>query len=87
MVAGAQYVCTWKPEYQVIRVSQTSIISWISQKVEFSRGAMEKTLGLNTGQAEWHIKELLKKGLIKRTNEFAHKVGKGQRQVIYKIKN
>lgn len=45
---------------------------------------MEETLGLNTGQAEWHIKELLRKGVIKRTNKFVHKIGKGQRQVIYK---
>lgn len=30
---------------------------------------MEETLGLNAGQAEWHIKELLKKGIIKRTNK------------------
>lgn len=84
MVAGAQYVCTWKADYQAICVSQASVISWISQKNEFSRGAMEKTLGLNTGQAEWHIKELLKKRIIKRTNKYVHKVGKGQRQVIYK---
>lgn len=84
MVAGANRVRIWKPENQAIRVSQASITSWISQKIEFSRGAMEKALGLNTGQAEWHIKELLKKGIIKRTNKFVHKVGKGQRQVIYK---
>lgn len=72
MVAGVQKVCIWKAE-----------ISWISQKGEFSRGAMEKALGLNTGQAEWYIKELIKKGIIERTNKFVHKIGKGQRQVIY----
>lgn len=66
-------------------MSSARVISWIKQKNEFSRGAMEETLGLNTGQAEWHIKELLKKGIIKRTNKFAHKTGKGQRQVIYRL--
>lgn len=76
-------MCTWKSDYQAIRVSQASIISWIFQKIELSRGAMEETLGLNTGQAEWHIKELLKKGIIKRTNKYVHKAGKGQRQVVY----
>lgn len=86
MVAGANSIRIWKPENQAIRVSQSSVISWISQKNEFSRGAMEKALGLNTGQAEWHIKELLKKGIIKRANNYVHKIGKGQRQVIYKIK-
>jgi len=45
---------------------------------------MEKALGLNTGQAEWWIKELRKKGIIKRTRKFEHKIGKGNRQVIYK---
>lgn len=74
-----------KPENQDIRVFQARIISWISQKIEFSRGALEKTLGLNTGQAEWHIKELLKKGIIKRTKKFEVKIGKGQLQVIYKF--
>lgn len=53
-------------------------------KKEFSRGAMEKALGLNTSQAGWHIKELLKKDAIKRTNKYVHKIGKGQRQLIYK---
>lgn len=84
MLAEAQKVCTWKTYYQAIRISQTSIISWISQKIEFSRGAMEETLGLNTGQTEWHTKELFKKGIIKRTNKYVHKIGKGQRQLIYK---
>lgn len=41
-------------------------------------------MGLNLRQAEWHIKELVKRGIIKRTNKLVHKVGKGQRQVIYK---
>lgn len=84
MVAGAVRRCIWKCENQVIRVSSARVTSWISQKGEFSRGAMEKALGLNTGQAEWHIKELLKKGAIKRTNKFEAKTGKGQRQIIYK---
>lgn len=84
MVAGAHRTCTWKPKNQAIRVSSARVISWIKQKNEFSRGAMEETLGLKTGQAEWHIKELLKKGIIKRTNRYVHKIGKGQRQLIYK---
>lgn len=45
---------------------------------------MEKALCLTLAQSEWHIKELLKKGIIKRTNKYAHRTGKGQRQVIYK---
>jgi len=84
MVAGAHYVCSWKPKNKAIRTSQASVILWIEQKIEFSRGSMEKALGLNLGQAEWHIKELVKKGVIKRTRKFEAKVGKGQRQVIYK---
>lgn len=84
LVAGAHYACLWKPKNQAIRTSQASIISWVKQKNEFSRGSMEKALGLNTGQVEWHIKEMLKKGIIKRTRKLEAKVGKGQRQVIYK---
>lgn len=84
MVAGAKKICKWKPENQAIRVSSARVISWISQKGEFYRGSIEKALDLNTGQAEWHIKELLKKEIIKRTNKYVHKTGKGQRQVIYK---
>ena len=84
-VEGANRICTWKPKNQAIRVSSARVISWIEQKGEFSRGAMEKALCLTLAQSEWHIKELVKKGIIKRTNEFVHKFGKGQRQVVYKL--
>lgn len=84
MVAGAKRTCVWKPKNQAIRVSSARVISWIEQKNEFSRGAMEKALGLNEGQSYWFIGDLTKKGIIKRTNEFVYKKGKGQRQVIYK---
>lgn len=85
MVAEAKNVRIWKPEYQAIRVSSESVISWIKQKNEFSRESMEKALGLNLGQAEWHIKNLIKRGIIKKTNKTIFKQGKGQRQVIYKM--
>ena len=84
MVAEAKNVRIWKPENQVIRVLSESVISWIKQKNEFSRGEMEKALGLTLGQAEWHIKNLLKKRIIKHTNKFVYKIGKGQKQAIYK---
>lgn len=46
---------------------------------------MEETTGLNLGQAEWWIKELVKKGVIKKTrNKAPNKIGKGKPQVIYK---
>lgn len=66
MVAGANKVCKWKPEYQAIRVSSARVILWISKKHEFCRSDLEKALGLNLGQAEWWVKELLKKRIIKR---------------------
>lgn len=85
MVDGAQKVCKWKPENQTIRVSSARVISWIEQENEFSRGAMEKALGLNLAQAEWHIKELLKKGVIKRTSKnVPNIIGKGKPQKVYK---
>lgn len=85
MVAGAQKVCTWKPKNQDIRVSSARVVSWVEQKNEFSRGAMEIALGLNLGQAEWWVKELLKKGVIKRTNKHVPNViGKGKPQRLYK---
>lgn len=85
MVAEAKRICVWKCENQAIRTSSARIISWISQKGEFFRSAMEETTGLNAGQAEWHIKELIKKGVIKRTSKKApKKLGKSKPQVIYK---
>lgn len=85
MVAGAQKVCTWKPEYQAIRVSSARVILWVSRKHEFCRSELEKALGLNLGQAEWWVKELLRKGVIKKTRKKApKKFGKGKPQVIYK---
>ena len=46
---------------------------------------MEKALGLNLGQAEWWVKELLKKGVIKRTSKnVLNIIGKGKPQKVYK---
>ena len=69
MVAGAKNVRIWKYKNQARRVSSESVISWIKQKNEFSRESMEKALDLNLGQSEWWAKELIKKGLIKRTSK------------------
>lgn len=84
MVAGACYVRIWKFEKHKIKVSSKVVISWVSKKLEFTRGKMEKALDLTLGQAEWWIKELRDKGIIKRTNRYEARLGKGQRQVIYK---
>lgn len=84
MVAGAGNVCIWKFEKQSIKVPSEHVISWARTKIEFTRGKMEKALDLTLGQAEWWIKELRKRGIIKRTNRHEYKIGKGQRQVIYK---
>lgn len=46
---------------------------------------MEKALCLTLAQAEWHIKELVKNGVIKRTSKNAPKIfGINKQQVIYK---
>ena len=84
LVAEAYYVRIWKFEKQKIKVSSDVVISWVSKKLEFTRGKMEKALDLTLGQAEWWIKELRKRGVIKRTNRQEYKIGKGQRQMIYK---
>lgn len=61
------------------------MISWAKQKNEFSRGTMESSTGLTLGQSEWWVKELVKKGVIKKTNKKAPKQsGKGKPQAIYK---
>ncbi len=73
MVAGANRICTWKPKNQARRVSSARVFSWIEQKNEFSRDAMEKTLGLNAEQVYWSIKDLIQKGVIKRTSKKAPK--------------
>ena len=88
MVAGANRICTWKPKNQAIRVSSASVISWVKQENEFFRESMEKTMGLTLGQAEWHIKELVRKGVIKRTNKKAPKrFGISKQQVVYRYIN
>lgn len=74
---------TWKCENRAIRRSSAFMISWAKQKNEFSRGAMESSTGLTLGQSEWWVKELVRKGVIKRTKRLEAKSGKGQRQVIY----
>lgn len=85
LVAEAKNIRIWKPENQAIRVSSARVISWISQKKEFSRGAMEKALGLNAGQAYWFIKDLIKNGVIKRTSKKAPKIPSiSKQQAIYR---
>ncbi len=85
MVAGAKNIRIWKPENQVIRVSSEYMISWVKQKKEFSREIMESSTDLTLGQAEWWIKELIKKGVIKKTRRtIPNKIGKGKPQTIYK---
>ncbi len=85
MVAGAKNVRIWKCEKQARRVSSAMMISWAEQKNEFSRKTMEETTDLTLGQSEWWIKELVKKGVIKRTSKkVPNKIGKGQPLVIYK---
>lgn len=84
-VSRAHKVCKWKPDYQAIRVSSARVILWISKKHEFCRSDLEKALGLNLGQAEWWVKELLKKRIIKRTSKKAPKIfGISKQQMIYK---
>jgi len=85
MVAGAKSVRIWKCEKQARHVSSAMMISWAGQKNEFSRKTMEQTTDLTLGQSEWWIKELVKKGVIKRTSKkVPNKIGKGQPIVIYK---
>lgn len=67
-------------------MSSARVILWISRKHEFCRSELEKALDFNLGQAEWGIKELLRKGVIKKTRKKApKKVGKGKPQVIYNL--
>lgn len=82
---------TKTPRSELIRLNPSArrferyMISWVKQKNEFSRGAMEKALDLTLGQSEWWVKELLKKSVIKRTKKkVPNKIGKGKPQVIYK---
>ena len=84
MVAGAINVCKWKFENKRVKASEDELIFWIRQKKEFTRGSLEKSTGLTLGQAEWWIKEFRKKGVIKRTSKFEYRLGRGNRQVIYR---
>lgn len=66
-------------------MSSARVILWVSKKHEFCRSELEKALDLNLGQAEWWVKELLRKGVIKKTRKKApKKADKGKQQAIYK---
>lgn len=68
-------------------MSQASVTSWVKQENEFFRDPMEKAMCLTLAQSEWHIKEFIRKGIIKCTNKVVNKIGRGQRQVIYRLNN
>ena len=74
-----------EPQKSSYTLSSARVISRIEQKKEFCRSELEKALGLNEGQAYWFIKDLIKKEVITRTKRRVSKIGKGQRQVIYKF--
>ena len=40
MIAGVVKTCRWKYKNQVIRQSSEFVISWVSRKKEFTRGAL-----------------------------------------------
>ena len=84
LVAGAVKVCKWKYTKQVVKASSASIISWIKKKKEFTKHSMEKFSMLSAEQCTWCIKDLLRKGIIKRTRRFEYRAGKGNRRAIYK---
>lgn len=66
-------------------MSLARLISWISRKHEFCRSELEIALGLNEGQAQWWVKELLKKRVIRRTSKKAPKIpGVSKQQKIYR---
>jgi len=84
LVAGAVKVCKWKYEKQMVKASSASIILWIKRKNEFTRNSMEKFSLLSAEQCSWLIKDLLRKGIIKRTRRFEYRTGKGNKRAIYK---
>lgn len=45
---------------------------------------MEKISELSAEQCSWLIKDLIKKGVIKRTRKFEYRPGRGNQRVIYK---
>ena len=46
---------------------------------------MEKTMGLTTRQAYWHIKQLLKTGMIKKLKATEYVGNIGKQQALYKF--
>lgn len=86
MVAETKRVCIWKSENQAIRVSSAKVISYVEQKIEFSRESLEETMGLTKGQAYWHINNLIRKKIIIKTSKTIYREGKGKGQSIYKKK-
>ena len=46
--------------------------------------SMEKISDLSAEQCSWLIKDLIKKGVIKRTSKFEYGVGRGNKRAIYK---
>lgn len=45
---------------------------------------MEKISDLSAEQCSWLIKDLIRKGIIKRTKKFEYRPGRGNRRAIYK---
>ena len=84
MVAGVYKVCRWKYTKQVVKASSAAIILWIKKRKEFTRASMEKISDLSPEQCSWLIKDLTRKGIIKRTKKFEYRPGRGNRRAIYK---
>lgn len=85
LVAGVHIDRVWKFGTPVKSNSVTNLIPILQQKECFSRDFMEKTLGMNTGQAYWHIGQMLKKGIIKKLKKTEYVGNKGKQQALYKV--
>ena len=84
LVAGVYKTCKWKYTKQVVKASSAAIILWIKKRKEFTRASMEKISDLSPEQCSWLIKDLTRKGIIKRTRKFEYRPGRGNRRAIYK---
>ena len=86
LVAGASLVRQWKHPLNLTKIHTTQVIEFIQKKGEFTRLDLEKEFKIDTGRSYWHIKNLLNKKLIVKTDKKRSLHERGKVYIVYKVR-
>lgn len=86
LVAGASLTLKWSYTLNLTQLNITQVIEFIEKKKKFTRLDIEKEFNVDSGRSYWHIRKLLTKKLIVKTDEKLNLKEKGKVYAVYRMK-